>query len=518
MACIPISQVRVSLVVYLSVCCLFACTKADNEETKPWFGLALPPGLGNPHAPVVDVSSAQPAPVTVPDDETNFSELQGERIQAYVREIVNIAVQDRDNGSKVWGRVTGFPSGKAAIDWSAEQFRAAGLQDVAIQTFPSSGEMWWATDWQVTLNGSNLFGNGSEDIILETALPTSESMIDGTIKANVVNVGPITEPIPNTDITGKIAVQIVKPERSAYSERTPTRERAQQLMAQGALAVINVVIQTGNMHVRDFSNCNGPCFNLGTQDGEFLLAAINAAEAAGMLDELTMELSLQAKVRSDLNGHNVIGYLPGRGSEENMIINAHVDGWFDAAGDNADGLAVLVAMAKHFAMPEHQLERGLVFVASGGHHSRGLNGPSNVVSMNPKLLSKSVMMLNLEHIAQFTINPSNWTIENTEQSMSFGVSNDSPVLIDIAREGMARYGFNLNPEFRNAVPGDPGGYRPLGIARVEAIHSGPMYHTSGDVFETISVPGLERAARFFTFFVSQTDKYTWEEIGRESTD
>ena len=58
-------------------------------------------------------------------------------------------------------------------------------------------------------------------------------------------------------------------------------------------------------------------------------------------------------------------------------------------------------------------------------------------------------------------------------------------------------------EDHSAVPGDLGGYASLNVPRVQAIHSGPMYHTSGDVLDTISVPGLERAARFFAFFVRE---------------
>ena len=50
--------------------------------------------------------------------------------------------------------------------------------------------------------------------------------------------------------------------------------------------------------------------------------------------------------------------------------------------------------------------------------------------------------------------------------------------------------------------GDLGGYAPLNVPRVQAIHSGPMYHTSGDVLDSISVPGLERAARFHAYFVA----------------
>ncbi len=82
------------------------------------------------------------------------------------------------------------------------------------------------------------------------------------------------------------------------------------------------------------------------------------------------------------------------------------------------------------------------------------------------------------------------------------------VSIELGKRGVERYGFNLNPEFGTSVPGDLGGYEPLKVPRVQAIHSGPMYHTSGDVLESISVPGLERAARFYTFFVTEVAKAT----------
>ncbi len=48
-----------------------------------------------------------------------------------------------------------------------------------------------------------------------------------------------------------------------------------------------------------------------------------------------------------------------------------------------------------------------------------------------------------------------------------------------------------------------GAYEPLGVPRVQAIHSGPMYHTSGDTLNTISTPGLERASRFYAYFVTE---------------
>ena len=54
------------------------------------------------------------------------------------------------------------------------------------------------------------------------------------------------------------------------------------------------------------------------------------------------------------SAENGVAVIPGRRPGEAVIVNAHVDAWFDGAGDNADGLAVMVALARHFAKPEHR--------------------------------------------------------------------------------------------------------------------------------------------------------------------
>ena len=203
-----------------------------------------------------------------------------------------------------------------------------------------------------------------------------------------------------------------------------------------------------------------------------------------------------------MQGHNTIGIVPGRRDDEIVIVNAHADGWFDAAGDNGDGLAVLVALARHFAKAP-QPERTLLFVASGGHHNAGMNGPGNLVTMNPELVKKAVLVLNLEHIAQLYFHNDPFRVEASEQPMGFGISNEAPAIAEIAKRGMQRYGFALRPQFSSSIAGDLGGYAPLGVPRVQAIHSGPMYHTSGDTLDTISTPGLERAARFYAFFIGE---------------
>jgi hypothetical protein len=454
------------------------------------------------------VKSAVVPPALVPPGEERNRDLQGARIYSDVAKIVDFSKRSHKAGDLVWGRVTGFPAAKATIDWAAQQFKAAGLTNVEVQEYDAAAgtTLWWAKGWQVKLIADSAFGSKSKDIELKSAVPASGSLIpNGTLTAALVYVGAVTDPqLPDVDVKGKIAVQHLRPENGAFSERTRTVERAQELTKRGAVAVLNVVEQTGNMHIRDFGNCGAPCFNLGTADGNFVETILKRAATT----PVRMQLQLDADKLSGLKGHNAIGIVHGQNAttDENIIVNAHADGWYDAAGDNADGLAVLTAMARYFAKPENKPARTLVFVASGGHHSTGLNGPANFVRMNPALTAKTVLVLNLEHIAQLRIRSGSWTVEPSEQPMNFGIDNSSPAVIEIGKRGVERYGFNLNPTFGTSVSGDLGGYAPLGVARVQAIHSGPMYHASGDVLETISIPGLERAARFYTYFVAEAAK------------
>ena len=298
--------------------------------------MAPPPGLGDPHRAVVSLAGVSPPNASVPPGDEPAPELAGPLIREHLASVVGFSKQSREAGDRIWGRVTGFPAARATLGWVAERFRDAGLEGVEVQQYRGQGEMWWPESWEVRLHGHPSFGVGSGDVILESAVPTGNSLISGgALSGALVDTGSITDPTDDLEVDGKIAVQSLKPVSGAYSERTATRERARALMARGATAVLNLVDQTGNMHVRDFSNCDGPCFNLGTADGTFLREVLRRSADASPSREVRVTLSLDASMRSGLAGHNAVGLLPGHG-DEIIVVNAHADGWFDAAGDNGD--------------------------------------------------------------------------------------------------------------------------------------------------------------------------------------
>ena len=134
----------------------------------PWFGVTLPPGFA-PHALQV-ISERPAAPAVVPSGESGYQELRGSSIQADLERIVDFAKESRTTrevgDAQLWGRITGFPSGMNTVAWAADQFRAAGVADVELQTFDqdAGASIWLPLSWEVRLLGDPAFGAGSGSI------------------------------------------------------------------------------------------------------------------------------------------------------------------------------------------------------------------------------------------------------------------------------------------------------------------------------------------------------------------
>jgi hypothetical protein len=236
--------------------------------------------------------------------------------------------------------------------------------------------------------------------------------------------------------------------------------------------------------------------------------------------QVRARLELQTQTFRGLKANNGVAVIPGA-SAGTIVLNAHVDGWYDGAGDNGDGLAVLVALARHFAKPPHKPQRTLVFVASAGHHTPGINGPRSFVAANPELAKSAVMLINIEHVAQRNFSPARTTAadgyreavaDSGEAPIAVGVTNNSPFLQELIDAGPARFGVNFISERSTFQSGETGGWAALTAAKVSVMQAPPLYHTTGEVLDVISTPGLERIARFLAFLVSAADKAPQERI------
>ena len=518
------------LVATVSVAaCLYAVfiTASAQPSGQPWYGVPLPPAFQAHQIPAI-VGNRGPAPAVVPAGEEQYNELRGERLLQDLHAIIEFSHQSRDQqelgGAQMWGRVAGFPSGIASAEWAAQQFRDAGIEQVTIQSFDQDEDasLWLPVEWEVRLLGDSLAQPGSDDVVLTTAVALAPSQItDGMLEAPLIYVGTARPAeLTHMDVRGKIAIQHITPQAHLVFERSAAVPRAQDLMARGAVAVINIIDQPGNEMARDLANCGGPCFNIGGRDGVFLTRVLDAAADHGHDGQLRARLSLEANQHSQLTGQNVIAVIPGT-STETIVLNAHLDAWYDGAGDNGDGIAVMMALARHFSRPDIELNRTLVLVASAGHHTTGLNGPRNAVRMNPALFDSSVLISNLEHVAQRNFSPARSVLpdgyrefiaDSGEAPIVAGITNESGFLQDLFDQGVQRYGTNFVSGNSTIASGEGGGYREAGVPIVTTMQAPPLYHTSGEVADAISVPGMERMARFMAWFVKQVDHASHSDI------
>lgn len=494
------------------------------RKEGPWFGIMLPPKANSDAA--VKVGARPPRPVGTTD--AVAPEFSGSSMKTDVDTIVGIArdaMKGKEVGSgQMWGRISGFPSGAKTVNWAVDQFRKAGIAEVKVDaiTQDEKSALWLPLSWKVTLLGNAAFGAGSTDVVLESALPVSPSTVaGGSMTAPLIYVGTASPAVlQHIDVKGKIAVQLIVPQGHMLFERGAVDSRAEELIKRGAIGVFNLVRLPGNELSRDFSDCGNPCFNIGGRDGLFLESVLDRAAQTGATEPVRVKIDLQTETFRNLKAINGVALVRGT-SDEVIVLNAHVDGWFDGAGDNGDGLAVLVALARHFAKPANKPQRTIAFVASAGHHTPGINGPRSFLAANPELAKRAVMLVNIEHVAQRNFSPARTTsgdgyreavADSGEAPIAVGVTNNSPFLQELIDGAPARFGVNFISERSTFQSGETGGWAGLSVAKVSVMQAPPLYHTTGEVLDVISAPGLERMARFLASFVAAVDRAPRERI------
>jgi len=507
---------RNGLILFLLT--LAAAAMPIAADDGAWFGTPVPPGASDPRKPVMKYDDVfAPVPVDFAHRPGRGDELlDGAALKKDHRKIVGFSLESLDAGDKVWGRRAATPAFMHVIEWTVNEFKAAGLRDAKVERYAVPTTMWVPRSWQLQVVGDPAFGSGTQTVTLQSAFPQpgGATIPGGSLTAPVVFAGRGTDAdLAGRDVKGKIAVVHIRPEPSLFG--SAEQGVAGRMVDRGAVGVINAVEGPGNALYFDtrFACGKAPCFMVGGQDGWFLEQVIGKAAGAGVLDRLKINVGLSSDEKSGLTSANGVAIIPGQ-SGKRIILNAHADGYFQGGDDNASGLAVLVGLARYLAR-QPQPRHTLMFVASGGHHGPG-NGPASLVAAHPELKDDTLLVLNLEHVAYLdvvrgktrAVNNTGmvWETSVTESAKAVGVTNESPFLIDLWSRAPRCYGVATYQSAGAGVPGDLGGYRTLGVPMTQMIQSGTFYHSSGDVYEAVPAEGLERAARFHAFLIEQVDR------------
>ena len=470
-----------------------------------------------------------PAGVPMAAQDDRYTHIRGEDLMLTVSDIVAISAQSKADGNTLWGRISGGPYERMTAEYIEQQFKAAGLQGVAIETFPRAPQPW-PVSWDVRLIADAVYGADTRDHPFALAFPSSDehSTPPEGIEAELVYVGLGTAAdLAGRNLKGKIAVVHSVLQQSTFSHTAvgvPAR-----LEKAGAIGVLTVMEVPGAVQLKPFGlHCeNIPCFTLNQDDGRFLEEVIAKTASS---KPARMRLALKTEAKTGWSAQNVLGFIPGS-SDDAVVLTAHMDSFFYGASDNATGIANLLALARHFnrkGAPKPR--RSMWFVGTSGHHVHDKtdgsysNGVVNFMQRHAGVMDKTVFVFNAEHPgAQHTVAQRElvtgepWATTNSlENPMLVAVSNRSPALLSTLVDAIQRYQIPVISHSNHYPVGDAIPFHAAGVPVVNLITSGTWYHSSGDTPETLSAPGLERFTRSMASFLEAADALPREVLEKDA--
>ena len=471
-------------------------------------------------SPTVSPESVQDAFLQwpLPPEAEQYADIDGKRLHVYVVDQAEISRRYRDEvNSQFWGRVIGTSSDRESAEWLRSTFQETGLSDIRIQDLDLDPQ-WMPQSWEVSVDAHGM------TLSLETAQPAYRA--NGTppegvdLEAVYVGLGSEAD-FAGRDVQGK-AVFIFGMLGVGSDGAIRRADR------NGAAVIFDVRMLPGNMTYQAYpSGTEAPTFSLGHADGRAVRDLIAAAAGS---EAPRVHVRLDVEMVPDLKTSLVWGTLPGA-TDETIYIMAHRDGWFDASGDNASGVASMIGLAEHYAkIPQSERRRTLVFLGLDGHHNSGPGqavGGFWLMDHREELFAKTALMINCEHpsTVQTSVRPRYlgrdeiiWANTYTGQQWYAG-GPLRPQLENIARGAFREFGVSTYLEPNEEPPAGDLGWRGgpelwrfvPGVATSDFYH---YFHTDAETPETVPWTGLEASTRAYARIIDEVNKLELADLQR----
>ena len=217
---------------------------------------------------------------------------------------------------------------------------------------------------------------------------------------------------------------------------------------------------------------------------------------------VTISARVETEMRAGLTNASVYGSLPGT-TDETIDVMAHMDRYYDAALDNASGMAVMIGLAEHLAQtPLAERRRSITFIGTAGHH---VGSPNASYLRDQGMLEKTALMINCEHIA-----PTQFVAFNTELRLTNTVTprrwwvHGSQQLLDLTLDAYRTFGVSVIGEMDGRATG-----KMMAIDKaapsVQLICSPEHKHTDGDIPGLVPAVGLEAVARAYAKLIDEVN-------------
>ena len=438
----------------------------------------------------------------LPPGEEAYGRIEGERLKTWVDQITAVSRKSRDDGERFWGRIAGTKYDEMTEQIVEDAFKSFGLQNVRRQWFDLPAQRF-PTSWGMTASG------GGKTVELKTVQPARESAAapKGGMELEPVWVGLGTEAdFKGRDVKGKLVVIQSIPTPGAINNSAGWNGANTRASERGAAALLVSLAVPGNLQYQMWVRGGPiPSFSIGTDD----LTALR--ELMESESSVKVKLRLDVDERTGLRDASVWGELPGT-TDEDIIIMAHHDAYFEGALDNASGMSVMLGLAEYFSkIPQAQRRRTLKFVTTSGHHAGSL-GTKWMSDNKTTFLAKTALIINCEHVSVTQTYPWGPALRKSTQTDArrwwvFG----SKQLADVILESYRTFGVAVYHEMEPNASGDMGQVS-RDAPTMQLIESPNFYHSDHDRPEVVPASGLEAVARAFAKIVDRVNRLDRRDI------
>lgn len=244
---------------------------------------------------------------------------------------------------------------------------------------------------------------------------------------------------------------------------------------------------------------------------------LSGADSRKLLELLPCTGTLVAESVTDtVTTHNVVATLPGD-SDHWVIVASHHDGPWASAVEDASGIALVLAAARHWSrVPQQERPHNLMFLLTSGHMAHAA-GTRAFIERHRDLLADVVLEVHLEHAALRCEGVDGQLVPTADPEVRWWFTTRAPQLEQLVARALEsedlRRSFVLPPDVFSPMPPTDGAFfHPEGVPLVHFL-SAPMYlFDSADTIDKIDVAGLEPLARAAVRIVAGTAGWGPDEL------
>ena len=439
-------------------------------------------------------------------DDGRYATIDGGRRKEVVREAAQISETTRNDETRYWGRIAGTEGEERTRIWLEEKFRERGMVDIHTQTFDLPTQ-WFPRSFDISVEADGRIYRFDSLVPALRSRPT-----DGVLDLEAVWVGTgSAADFRGRDVDGKAAFihTLPAPGSMGHSAGDAWEGAIRRAFEGGAAAILVIYGISDNFTI--WQSLGGgitiPGAFMGYRDGSVVKELIGAGHSVRVKTQVDIDY------REGLQSASIFGTLPGMTDEEILIL-AHLDGYFQAALDNASGIAVMLALAEYFSdVPEEERRRNLVFVGTTGHHV-GSPGSRHMHDKRETELADAVLMINSEHVSvKQTVywgpemrmtdipSPRRWWVNGSEE------------LVDVVLDAYQTFGVTVWDHMENRAAGEMGVVA-RDLPSIQIIRSPEIKHTDADTPEWIPEAGLEAVARAYAKIIDRVNQLDRSELLR----